>query len=173
MSDRIPILFGCALRPEWIDFALDQYIKSNGDKEYREIVSAHLRPQIKSDDTHKKAVGLLVRMCGYGSKYPKQQLSEIHAKMSAMSPDERSSLRLLILTDSTPFVADCFRAMKLLTQLGEQGIMVSQLYERLTCQYGDRSTVYRRVRYALLTLSYFGEVENRKNKWYLHQSSSD
>ena len=95
------------------------------------------------------------------------RLAEIHCQMSALSPDQRSTLRVQLLCESTPFVDDCLTAMKRLAVLGVKGVEIKQLYERLSAQYGDRSMVYRRVQYVLQTLALHSVVENRDKRWYL------
>ena len=167
MNERIPIMYDRALRPEWIDYALDQYLQAKDEKELRKVLYDYLRPQIQGEQTLQKTARQLQRTVGYKSKIPKERLTEIHRQMSAMAPDQRAELRLQLLSESTPFVDDCITAMKRLSVLGVKGVEVKHIYERLVAKYGDRSMVHRRVRYVLQTLALLGFVENRDKRWFL------
>ena len=133
----------------------------------RNVLFDYLRPQIQGVETLEKTVRQLQRTVGLKSPIPKARLSEIHSQMSALSPDQRAALRVHLLSEATPFVDDCLTAMKRLAVLGVNGVEIKHIYERLAAKYGDRSMVYRRVRYVLQTLAMFGAVENRDKKWFL------
>ena len=167
MNERIPIMYDRALRPEWIDFALEQYLHAADEATLRKLLTEHLRPQIRGIETLQKTVRQLQRTVGFASPIPKVRLTEIHCQMSALSPDQRSSLRVQLLSEATPFVDDCLTAMLRLAVLGVKGVEIRYIYDRLSAKYGDRSMVYRRVRYVLQTLALFGIVENRDKRWFL------
>ncbi len=171
MNRRIPILYDAALRPEWIDYALDQYMSEPGERELRAILTNYLRPQIKGAVTLDKAVRQLQRTVGYKSPLPKERLAAVHSNMSALSPDERADYRIYLLTESSPFLSACINAMKKLALLGLDGIEIKHIYERVCTQFGDRSTVYRRVRYVLQTLLLCGFATNRDRRWFLVDST--
>jgi hypothetical protein len=167
VNERIPIIYNRALRPEWIDFALDSYLGTTDEAAFRNKLIEHLRPQILGVDALRKTAGLIQRIVGFKSTIPRARLSEIHCKMMALPPDERADLRLHLLLESSPFLKDCLESMKRLALLGVNGVEIQHIYDRLSSNYGDRSTVYRCVRYVLQTLAYFGAVENRDKKWFL------
>lgn len=167
MNERIPIMYDRALRPEWIDFALEQYLRAKDEDALRKVLYDYLRPQISSEQTLQKTVRQLQRTVGFKSSLSKERLEEIHRLMSAMAPDQRGALRVQVLAESTPFVNDCITAMKRLSVLGVKGVEVKDIYERLVAKYGDRSMVPRRVRYVLQTLALLGIVENRDKRWFL------
>ncbi len=171
MNHRIPILYDAALRPEWIDYALDRFISAASETELRATLTNYLRPQIKGDVTLDKAVRQLQRTAGYKSPLPKDQLTTLHCKMSMLSPSERVDFRIYLLTASNAFVSDCINVIKRLTLLGVDGIEIKHVYERVSAQYGDRSTVYRRVRYVLQTLLLCGFITNRDHRWFLVDSA--
>ncbi len=171
MSHRIPILYDAALRPEWIDYALDQYISAASEPELRATLTKYLLPQIKGAVTLDKAVRQLQRTAGYKSQLPQDQLAALHCKMSALSPSERVEFRIYLLTASNQFVSDCINAIKRLSLLGVDGVEIKHVYERVSAQYGDRSTVYRRVRYVLQTLQLCGFITNRDHRWFLVDSA--
>ena len=160
-------MYNRVLRPEWIDFALDNYLRATDEATFRKILIEHLQPQIIGVDALRKTVGLLQVIVGFKSTVPRTRLSAIHCEMMALSPDKRADLRLQLLTEASPFVADCLEAMKRLAILGVDGVEIKHIYDRLSSRYGDRSTVYRCVRYVLQTLAFFGVVENRDKQWFL------
>ena len=167
MNVRIPIMYDRALRPEWIDFALEQYLRIEDEVKLRKALYDYLRPQIRGVQTLKKSVRQLQRTVGFKSSIPKRRLVIFHCEMSALSPGQRTGLRVQLLSEATPFVDDCLTAMKRLALLGVKGVEIKHLYERLSAKYGDRSTVYRCVGYVLQTLAYLGVVENRDKRWFL------
>ena len=167
MNDRIPVMYDRALRPEWIDFALEQYLQSTNEDALRKVLCDYLRPQVRGIETVTKTARQLQRTVGYKSCLTRDKLAAIHRRMSAISPDQRAPLRLQLLSESTPFVDDCMTAMKRLAVLGVKGVKIEHIYERLVAKYGDRSMVYRRVRYVLQTLAFLGVVENRNQRWFL------
>ena len=167
MNQRIPIMYDRPLRPEWIDFALEQYLQAEDEVALRKALFDYLRPQIRGAETLEKTARQLQRTVGFKSSIPKARLCEVHYQMSALSPDQRSALRVFLLSESTPFVDDCLTAMKRLALLGVKGVEIKHIYERLSSKYGDRSMVYRAVRYVMQTLALFGVVKNRDKRWFL------
>lgn len=167
MNERIPILFERTLRPEWIDFALEQYLSSKNADELRQKLHAYLAPQVKGVQTVEKAARQLQRTVGFASPIPRDELERAYQELSALAPSERTLIRLRLLTRATPFVADCVSALRKLKVLGVRGVTVQQMYERMAARYGDRSTVYPSVRRVLRTLALMGVVENREHKWWL------
>ena len=167
MRDRIPVLFDRVLRPEWLDFALEQSIRLPDGAAQRQALREYLKPQIKGTEALIKTITQLQRVVGSRSPIPRGQLRAYHERMGQLSPDQRTPIRLSLLTEASPFFADCLTAMRRLAILGTDGVMLHQMYERLTAKYGDRSMVPRRVRYVLQTLALFGVVENKDRKWFL------
>ena len=167
MNERIPILYSSALLPEWIDFGLEQFMRVDSEMELRKIYLDYLTPQIQEKVTRSKTVDTLLRTVGYKSCIPKAKLEEIYSEMSSLSPDQRSCLRLILLTEANPFVSDCLVAMNRLAALGKKEVEIKHIYERLVAKYGDRSTVYRRARYVFQTLALLGVVENIGRRWTL------
>jgi hypothetical protein len=104
---------------------------------------------------------------GYRSPFTQERLESLYTRMCALSPEDRLGVRLQILTESTPFFADCVAALRKLHLLGINGIGARQLEERVAAKYGERETVSRRVRYVLQTLALLGAVENREKKWFV------
>jgi endonuclease III len=173
MKERIPIVFSAGLRPEWIDFALEQYLSSDNIEAYRQALQDYLSAQIKAEATREKTVSLLQRCVGYRSEMTREQLQELYEQMHTIPSDERNAIRLHIISASVPFFADCVTAIKKIGLLGIKGIEISQIYERLVAKYGERGTVYRRVRYVLQTLAFLGVVTNRERRWYLESEVVD
>lgn len=167
MNQRIPIMYDRPLRPEWIDFALEQYLQAEDEVTLRKALFEYLRPQIRGVETLEKTARQLQRTVGFKSSIPNDRLCEIHSQMSSLSPDQRSALRVHLLSEATPFVDDCLTAMKRLAVLGVKGVEIKHIYERISSKYGDRSMVYRAVRYVLQTLALSGVVENRDKRWFL------
>lgn len=167
MNERIPVMYDRALHPEWIDFALEQYLRAEDEDALRKVLCDYLRPQIQGVETINKTARQLQRTVGFRSSLSKERLTEIYCQMSAMAPDQRAALRLQLLTKSTPFVEDCLTAMKRIALLGVKGVEIKHIYERLVAKYGDRSMVYRRVRYVLQTLALCKVVEYREKCWFL------
>jgi hypothetical protein len=168
VNERIPIMYDRALRPEWIDFALEQCLRAEDAITLRKVITEYLRPQIQGAETLEKTTRQLERTVGFKSSIPKVRLIEIYCKMSSLSPDQRAALRVTLLSEATPFVDDCLATMKRLALLGVKGVEIKHIYDRVSSKYGDRSMVYRGVRYVLQTLALLGIVENREKKWYLN-----
>ncbi len=167
MNERIPVLYDMALRPEWIDFALEQYVKCGDEDTHRQILRDYLSTQIKGKEAVVKTASQLQRNVGYRSAIPRDRLATLYARMCTLSPEDRLAVRLQILVESTPFFADCVAALRKLHLLGVTSIGVRQLEERIAAKYGERETVSRRVRYVLQTLALLGVVENKDQKWWV------
>src|SRR5438067_839510 len=117
--------------------------------------------------------GQLQRTVGFKSSLSRERRAAFYCRMSEVAPDQRASLRLQLLAESTPFVDDCLTAMKKLVLLGVMGVEMKHIYERLVAKYGDRSMVYRRVRYVLQTLALLGIVEYREKRWFLNSEPTE
>ncbi len=167
MNVGIPIRYDMMLRPEWIDYALEQYFQQPDVSAHRKVVHTFLEGQIKGQRAAVKTAAQLLQNVGANSSISRDRLEAYYQQMSRLSPDERSLIRLCIMEESSPFFADCVIALRKLDTLGVKCVGVRQLYERITAKYGDRDTVYRRVRYVLTTLLHLGAVENRDKGWYL------
>ena len=165
MNERIPILYDMKLRPEWIDFALEQYIKCDDEAAHRKTLRDYLATQIQGKEAAIKTASQLQRNVGYRSLIPRERLEQFYAQMSTLSSENRAAIRLQILVESTPFFADCVSELKKLLLLGVNGIGARQLEERMNAKYGERETVTRRVHYVLQTLALLGIVENRDQRW--------
>ncbi len=167
MSARVPILFDRAIRPEWIDFALEQFLKSNTEGELRATLREFLNPFVNDPVTLQKTALQLQRTVGFRSTLSRSYLEHSYIKLSEMKPDDRTSLRLEILCSSNQFFADCVNALKKLKNSGNDFAELKHLYERMVAIYGDRGMVHRRVRYVLQTLASFGCVTNANGKWHI------
>ena len=165
MNERIPILYDMRLRPEWIDFALEQYFTCPDEEAHRRLLREYLSTQIQGKEAAIKTVCRLQRNVGYRSVIPKARLKGLYRQMSALAPEERAPIRLQILEESTPFFADCVSALRKLKLLGLKCVSLRQMEERLSAKYGERETVSRRVRYVLQTLPLLGVVENKDRTW--------
>lgn len=170
MRDRIPVMFDRALRPEWLDFALENSVHVPNQAALRQELREYLRPQIRGMEALNKTVTQLLRVIGPRSPVPREQLCAYHERMELLTPDQRASIRLSLVTEASPFFADCLTAMRRLAVLGTDGVTLQQMYERLTIKYGDRSTVLRQVRYVLQTMALLGVVRNSNHKWFLTNS---
>lgn len=170
MNERIPVMFDRALRPEWIDFALEKRFQVDGEAALREALRDYLATQISGTDALRKTIGQLQRTVGFRATLPEARLREFYSRMLDLPPDARTPVRLALLTESHPFLADCLGAMRKLQALGVEGVTLQQMYERLTAKYGERGTVLRCVRYVLQTLALLGVARNEDHQWYLgHQ----
>ena len=167
MNERIPILYDMKLRPEWIDFALEQYLKCPDEEAHRKVLREYLFTQMEGKEAAIKTASQLQRNVGYRSSIPKDRLEELYRQMSALAPEERTAIRLQILEESTPFFADCVTALRKLKLLGIECVSLRQMEERLAAKYGERETVHRRLRYVLQTLALLGVIQNRDKRWFL------
>lgn len=170
MSGRIPILFDRAIHPEWIDFALEQFLASNNEAELRATLRRFMSGHVAGVFTQQKTALQLQRAVGYRSALTRKELEVYYERMAALKPDERGALRLEILCRSNRFFADNVAALRKLRVSGRDYAELQHLYERLTAIYGDRGMVHRRVRYVLQTLANFGCVTNAKGKWCIGDS---
>ena len=167
MTERIPILFDRAIRPEWLDFALVQYLSAEDEASLRGVLQELISQETDSYYTIQKTALQLQRLVGFRSPIPREQLAEAYEKMLGLAPDARTCLRLSLVVRANPFFADCVAALRRLMQMGVKGVTLQDLYPRLTSKYGDRGMVPRRVRYVLQTLALLGVLENRKQRWYV------
>ena len=170
MSGRIPILFDRALRPEWIDFALEQFLSSESPAQLRTTLRKFMAAHVEGVFTQQKTALQLQRAVGYKSPLSRRDLESYYERLAALKPDARNPLRLEILCRSNAFFADCVSALRKLRASGAEYAEVGHLYERLVAIYGDRGMVHRRVRYVLQTLASFGCVTNAKGKWRIEDS---
>lgn len=167
MNERIPVMFDRMLRPEWVDYALEQYLASENEADLRRNLHEYLGGQVAGVYTVQKAARQLQRTVGFASPLSRQELEQTYQRLCSLAPSERTAVRLELLIKTTPFLADCVAALRKLKVLGVHGVDLGQMYERLVEKYGDRAMVYRRVRYVLQTLAMMGVVENRDHKWWL------
>lgn len=165
MNHRIPILYDRELRPEWIDYALEQFVLSPDAGTHHRVLQEYLVPQVKSATDLRKTVSQLERCVGHKSVHGRTHLETVYESMRRLAPAQRRDLRLQLLEGSNAFVADCLRALRKLQTLGTAGVEPLILYKRLTAKYGDRGTVPRRVRYVLRTLANLGVVEHKESRW--------
>lgn len=167
MNERIPVLFDRMLRPEWIDYALEQYVSCRDPVVHRQLLREYLRNQVDGEESKRKIVRQLQRSVGHLSTIPKERLERLYQEMSVLAPKDRTRIRLQVLQEATPFVADCVSALRRLHALGMDGVEIKHLYERLVERYGEREMVFRRVRYVLQTLVLLGIVRHEGRKWFL------
>lgn len=170
MTGRIPIMFDRAIRPEWIDFALEQFLRSANEVELREILRQFMSAHAKGVFTQQKTALQLQRAVGYKSPLSRKELESYYEEFSTLKPEDRNPLRLEILCRSNQFFADCVTTLRKLKASGIEFAELKHLYERLVAIYGDRGMVHRRVRYVLQTLASFGCVTNAKGKWRIEDS---
>ena len=164
---RIPVMFDRVLRPEWLDYSLDQYTVSVNKVDLDGRLRTYLSEEIKTPTSMRKTVSQLQRTVGFLSSTPREELLTAHKKMCDLAPSQRTKMRMELLVRANPFVADCFDALAKLYLVGKREVAATDLYDRLTLKYGDRGTIPRRVRYVFTTLQYFGALENRRGKWLL------
>lgn len=173
MSGRIPIMFDRALRPEWIDFALEQFLTSNSEAELRVVLRDFLRPLVNDPVTLQKTALQLQRTVGFRSSLSRTYLEASYDELAELKPENRTPVRLEILICSNQFFADCVTTLKKLKASGNDYAELKHLYERMVAIYGDRGMVHRRVRYVLQTLANFGCVTNAKGKWRIEDGISE
>ncbi|RYG16491.1 hypothetical protein EON82_24945 [bacterium] len=171
MNGRVPVLFDRALRPEWIDYALERFLSSPDEAKMREELHAWLDGRGYGVYTVQKTARQLQRIVGFLSPLRRDRLEQDYDTMSRTSPDERNNVRLQLIADSNPFFADCARAIRTLKANGAESVTVAELYERLQAIYGYRGMIPRRVRYVLQTLALFGCLVNEKRVWRVIEGS--
>lgn len=170
MSGRIPILFDRALRPAWIDFALEQFLVSESEAQLRTTLRKFMSSHVDGVFTQQKTALQLQRAVGYKSPLSRKELESYYERLATLKPEDRNPLRLEILCRSNQFFADCVTTLRKLRASGTEFAELKHLYERLVAIYGDRGMVHRRVRYVLQTLASFGCVTNAKGKWRIEDS---
>lgn len=171
MNERIPILFDRALRPEWIDFALEKRFQVNDYEAFRLAVRDHLAPEVNGAEALRKTVSQLQRTVGFRTPIPEARLRESLHQMQRLSPDARTPVRMALLMQSQPFFTDCVSAMRKLQALGIEGVTYKQMYERIAGKYGERGTVPRSVERVLQTLAFLGVARNEDRCWYLQDAA--
>ena len=162
---KIPVMFDRVIRPEWLDYALDQYSIVAEKKELDVRLRTYLSAEIKSPTSIRKTISQLQRTVGFLSTTSREELMAAHAQMNELAPSQRTLLRINLLVKANPFVADCVIALRKLALIGKKEVTATDLYDRLTERYGDRGTIPRRVRYVFSTLQYFGVLENKRGNW--------
>jgi len=167
MSERKPVLFDRALKPEWVDFALDRFVQSGSEKELRDELRGWLQAKGFGFYTVSKTALQLQRTVGYRSPLPRRELEDAYATMRELVPEARRDLRLALVLKANRFLADVHACMKRAKLNGVAGLTVQELYERMQSEYGYRGMIPRRVRYALQTLVHFGVVEHTGKRWAL------
>jgi hypothetical protein len=165
MSDRIPIRFDRTLRPEWLDFALEQSVRCSEKGSERRVLGEYLGPQIKGKEALKKTITQLQRVVGPISPLTRERLCADHERMGQLAPDARTPIRLALLMQSSPFFDDCVAAIRRMSLLSAGGFTAGQLNERLVAKYGDRAIVPRSTQHVLQTLGLLGVVVNKDRRW--------
>jgi hypothetical protein len=163
--ERIPIRYDRAVKAEWLDYALEQAVVAQNASSCRSALKVYLEPRVKGTEAKIKTVTQLMRVVGTASPIPRERLEALHAEMVKSSPDQRNHLRLQLLVEASPFFSDCVTSIRKLSVLGQEGIGISQLYERLIALYGDRAIVPRSVENVLTTLLWMGLVRNCDRRW--------
>ena len=167
MTDRIPIRYDRALRPEWIDFALGSSLGFDSHTDQRMALRNYLEGQVTGEDARRKTVDQLMRIVGPNSQLGQERRYMYHQQMGQLSPDQRTPIRLQLLLESSAFFNDCVSTIRKFALLSDNGMSLEQLYERMIAKYGDRSIVRRSVRNVLTTLLWLGAVENRDHRWFV------
>lgn len=167
MNERIPVMYDRELRPEWIDYALEQSLRVSDKKALSQMLRAYLCEQITSPTSLRTVVSQLQQIVGFRSPLSRDQLQAYYDEMSRLAPDQRVALRFRLVMVTTPFVADVVNVLKKLATVGEKAVSARQLYERMIAIYGDRGTIPPRVRYVLQTLVNLGVMEHRAHKWLI------
>ena len=137
----VPVIFDRMVRPEWVDYALEQFLVSENEADLRRRLHEYLSSQVQGVYTVQKVARQLQSTVGFTSQIPRQELEQTYRCLCSLAPSERTALRLELLIKATSFVADCMSALPNLRALGVHGVDLGQLYERLVAKYGDRSMV--------------------------------
>ncbi|WP_395141549.1 hypothetical protein, partial [Armatimonas sp.] len=112
-----------------------------------------------------KTITQLQRTAGPRSTLGKARLESFYDQMSVLPPDDRATLRLLLLEESIPFFCDTIQAMRRMQLVGMTAISTQQLYDHMMRQYGDRKNLRRCLRYILQTLSHMHLVHKQDGAW--------
>jgi hypothetical protein len=163
--DKPAVMFDRALRPEWVDYALEKYVNSADEATLRGELCRWLEIQGFGKYTVSKTALQLQRTVGYRSSFSRDELESFYSEMLSLPTSQRDNLRLDVLFKSNDFIRTLFEMMKRSKLNGTVGLSVQQLYERLQAEYGHRGMIPRRVRYALQTLVSFGVVEHQGRLW--------
>ena len=159
------VQFDRALRPEWLDRALAVRAETHDATEFRAALLGHLRAQVQGRWTLDKLVQQFQRMVGFRSPLPPQRLAEALRLLSEVDAAARAPVRLRLLLDSVPFLADCAQTIMRLADASGDAFTLAQLTERMQERYGHRGTIPRRVRNALQTFEAFGALRHRHGEW--------
>ncbi len=170
MIGRIPIMFDRTVRPEWIDFALEQYLSSESEADLRVTLRRFMSANVEGVFTQQKTALQLQRAVGYKSPLTRKELEGYYERLASQTPGERNPLRFEILCRSNPFFRDCVSVLRKIRESGVECFELKHVYERVTALYGDRGSVPRRVRYVLQTLAAFEMVTNVGGKWRIEDS---
>lgn len=173
MTAHLPILFDCAIAPEWFDFALSNLGRSSGEADFRTLLRDHLAPLIAEPVALRRTVMALQRTVGYRSVLERSTLDDFARRLLANPPDGRTQLRLQVLLAAHPFLADCAAALFRHQQATGQAMALRELIARIESRYGQRGSVGRRVRYALQTLALCGGAVRTGRGWRLVMPSAD
>ena len=160
------LLFDRALEPEWIDYALEQWIVNPDGDDHRRKLKTYLESRLQGPDAIRKSVNQLQRAIGPNSPIPPERLSLFYQTMSDLAPDARREIRLAILEESSVFFADCLNAFRRIALLGG-GVTSGQIIERIISKHGDRSAVRRSAERALQTLGDLGVAQRQGKIWIL------
>ena len=158
-------MFDRALRPEWLDYALDQSVRIPDDAQQRQALREYLGPQIKGVEALAKTITQLQRIVGPNSPVPREQVCAHHELMSQLAPDQRASIRLSLMIKASPFFSDTVTMICKLEMLSSNGFTTAQIIERLTAKYGDRAVVPRAGRRVLQTLLLLGMLQKKDRHW--------
>jgi len=165
MNGRKPVVFDRAIRPDWIDTALDRFLSGISEPELRRELESMLAAKGLDINTTQKSARQLIRLVGHKTVHSRQRLVNDYELMASMGPDDRNAIRLQLIYDASPFFADCVKAIRNLNLNGKDGVYAAELYERLQSAYGHRGTIPRRVRNVCQTLASFGCLANEDRTW--------
>lgn len=165
MSAHPPVQFDRALRPEWFDRALAVRAETKNAAEFRAALKAHLQAQVQGRWTLDKLVQQFQRTVGFRSPLPPERLAEALRVLSESDAGVRQPVRLQLLLEAVPFLADCAQTIVRLADASGDTFTLGQLTARVQERYGHRKGIPPTVRHALQTLEAFGALGHRYGKW--------
>jgi hypothetical protein len=171
VNGRKPVIFDRAVKPEWIDFALDLFLSGLGEAEMRKELESMLRANGLDFTTVQKTARQLNRFVGHKTCLGHDRLERDRQRLARLAPEDRNAIRLQLIIDASAFFADCVKALRAFAANGASSITVAQLYERVQAIYGHRGTIPRRVRNVLQTLSAFDCLHNQRGTWWVVEKS--
>lgn len=161
----IPIKFDRAVRPEWIDYALETLCSNGFDApKTRRAIREQLAGQIEGQVALNKTITQIMRIVGSDGGCSPEELVALRDQMARHAPTQRTEFHLRLLR-ANPFFNEFCATISRFAEMGTTQMSLAPVRTRINALYGDRPIVRQSLFSAFRTLQWLGVVEQAGREW--------